>query len=175
MPKPPTEARVPRSEKVAFILSQDPDLRAREVVKLARLQGLNFSEQRVYAVRSLARNQSEKRISKTSFVLGLSDELSAREVVRHARENGLEISEDQVHTIRWAARRKARLAGTGVPFPPLEAVPTLPSKRRAAETAKEAPQSAATSAEKRLRHLIAEVGLTRARQLLEEVDQIFVA
>jgi hypothetical protein len=182
--KPLTEPRVPRSEKVAFILSQRPDLSAREVVDRAKSQGLELTEQRVHTVRSLARHQGAKRMSKTTFGLGLAEDLPAKEVISRARAAGLEISEDQVHNIRWAARRKQRLGGTPMGRFAIEVVPTLPSKQRKAQAESDAPAKEVRGrgvnvevrdTERKLKRLIAEVGINRTRELLDEVEDTFAA
>jgi hypothetical protein len=147
-----TEERVPRSRQVGFILSLPRGLPAKEVVRLAKLQGISMNEGRVYNVRWLAAHQAPKRMSKTSFVIGLAADLSAREVVARGRACGLRLSEDQVHNIRWAARRSGRLGRVD------ELRPALPRP----------PRSRAPS-ELRLRRLLAELGLARARQILTEM------
>jgi hypothetical protein len=172
-----TEVRVPRSEKVAFILSQPAEMRAREVVARARKQGIRLTEQRVYAVRFLAKNARPPRLSKTDFVLRLPDELSAREVVAVGRENGVKLREPQVHNIRWAARRRQGLPKRrpgrrpGLPRPLAEQQSATPQRPTALPTT----TRGLGELERELRHRIGELGIERSRTILAELGRTFAA
>jgi hypothetical protein len=172
------EGRVPRSYKVAFILSQRPEVRAREVVARAREQGIYLTEQRVYAVRFAAKNQGPPRLSKAAFVLSQPDELSAREVLALGRAAGVELREAQVHNIRWAARRKRKLAGhsrvatetpRNAPVEQGAGSPKLTKRGRPRQV------EGTLAAEPQLRRWIGELGLSRTRELLLEIERTFAA
>lgn len=85
--------------------------------------------------------------TKTAFVLSLPTDTPASEVVERAKKRGIKLSRAYVHVIRSNARK----ARNGV-------------KRGRARGG---------SAESALRLAIAQLGLTRARQVLAEVERAF--
>lgn len=95
--------------------------------------------------------------AKTEFVRSLDRSLSAAEVVALAEKKGLRLTPAFVYNIRSAQSARSQPARGGR------------SARR--PIAKEAPLSG--SPEAQLRAAIAQIGLVRAREILDEVEQTF--
>jgi hypothetical protein len=112
-----------------------------------------------------AKKKSEGRVvSKTQFVTGLPSSLSADEVVAKAKEQGIEISKMYVHTIRSKAkiskRRKSRA-------PRATVLPARPAQAAAPR--------ASSGLDAQFANIVAEIGLTRAEELLRSVRAKFTA
>lgn len=100
----------------------------------------------------MPRTQSPK-INKSEFIRSMAD-APAREVVEAGAKKGVKLSEKYVHVIRSADKARARVGkvvGGG-------------GKRG---------RRASAGSEAELRRAIAELGLTRARQVLGEVEAAF--
>lgn len=91
--------------------------------------------------------------SKSGFVRGLPKDMPAKEVVSKAKAEGMTLSVAQVYNIRSTAKLKKRAGVT--------------------KRAPVAAPRAAGGAEAQLRKLIAEVGLSRAREVMAEVSAAF--
>jgi hypothetical protein len=101
----------------------------------------------------MPRTQSPK-INKSEFIRSMPD-APAREVVEAGAKKGVKLSEKYVHVIRSADKARARVGkavGGG--------------KRGRG-------RGASSGSEAELRRAIAELGLTRARQVLGEVEAAF--
>jgi hypothetical protein len=96
-----------------------------------------------------------RRGSKAGFVLGLAPETPAKEVVAEAKKHGIELTEKYVYVIRSNAKRKN--AGRGV----------------GGAVRGRARFSNGSTQEADLRRAIAELGLSRARQVFKEVEAAF--
>jgi hypothetical protein len=94
--------------------------------------------------------------AKSEFVRSLDRSLSAAEVVALADKRGLRLTPAFVYNIRSAETRASKVR------------PAVKSSRRA-------PRVSATggSPEAQLRAAIAQIGLARAREILEEVEDTF--
>ena len=95
--------------------------------------------------------------AKTEFVRALDRNLSAAEVVALAEKKGLRLTRAFVYNIRSAEARGARASSS------------VKNGRRLAP----AGGSAKGTPEAQLRAAIAQIGLARARQILEEVEDTF--
>jgi len=96
--------------------------------------------------------------AKTEFVRSLDRSLSAAEVVALAEKKGLRLTPAFVYNIRSAAAARAPQVRASVKGPrnkPLKAAPL------------------GGSPEAQLRAAIAQIGLVRARQILDEVEATF--
>lgn len=118
------------------------------------------------------RNKGPRAGSKTAFVLGLPKDMPAKDAVAAAKAKGISISVGYVHGIRSAHGRKGKNRGPGRP----RRGPGRPSKRgrgarRAAERARAG--GSAGDLDHGLRAAIAELGLARTRQILDEVAAAF--
>jgi hypothetical protein len=108
---------------------------------------------------------SAKKITKTAFVLGLPRDMSASDVVKKAEASGMLLTEKYVYVIRSSHRGGSKKRGPGRP---------AKSARRGRRPAKRATQNrSADGLEQRLRSNIAQLGLDRARQILDEVAAAF--
>ncbi len=94
--------------------------------------------------------------AKSEFVRSLDRSLSAAEVVALAEKRGLRLTPAFVYNIRSAEARTSRV-------------------RQATKSSRRAPRSPspASSPEAQLRAAIAQIGLARAREILEEVEDTF--
>jgi hypothetical protein len=98
--------------------------------------------------------------AKSEFVRSLDRELSAAEVVALAQKKGMSLSPAFVYNIRSADSNRSQPAAR-----------SGKSSRRVGKTAARVPPSGTPEAQ--LRAAIAEIGLARARQILEEVEETF--
>ncbi len=94
--------------------------------------------------------------AKTEFVRSLDRSLSAADVVALAEKKGLRLTPAFVYNIRSAEALRAPVRGNGKPI-------RRPSKDVVLSGSPEA----------QLRAAIAQIGLVRARQILDEVEQTF--
>lgn len=94
--------------------------------------------------------------AKSEFVRSLDRSLSAAEVVALADKRGLRLTPAFVYNIRSAEARSTKV-------------------RQAAKGGRRAPRttSASNSPEAQLRAAIAQIGLARAREILDEVEDTF--
>lgn len=97
--------------------------------------------------------------SKSAFVRNLLEDLSAKEVVEKAKAEGMTLSIAQVYNIRSTSKRKGAIKNAAKP--------------RMSGVSPRRPSTDASDSEARLRKLIAEVGLARAREVLVEVGAAF--
>jgi hypothetical protein len=108
---------------------------------------------------NFASNAKAPHGSKSDFVRNLPQDMPAKEVVAKAKADGIKLSIAQVYNIRSTSKRRGKVAKVSRP---------------AGATASVARATTDTSdSEGRLRKLIAEVGLARARQVLAEVGAAF--
>jgi len=98
--------------------------------------------------------------SKSAFVRSLPKNISAKDVVKKASEQGMKLSIAQVYNIRSTAKLKKRAGGK---TPSAGAAPARGVARGGRNS----------DAEAQLRKLVAEIGLSRARQVLAEVSAAF--
>ncbi len=96
--------------------------------------------------------------AKSEFVRSLDRNLSAAEVVALAAKKGLHLTPAFVYNIRSAEARTRRARG--------------PAKNGATKSARQG-EVLTGSPEAQLRAAIAQIGLARARQILEEVEDTF--
>lgn len=96
--------------------------------------------------------------NKSAFVRGLPLSLSAKDVVTQAARQGVTLSIGQVYNIRSTAKKRSEK-------------PTVPSITR--NRVRVEPLAVAGKEEAVLRQMVAEVGLSRARQILREVEDTF--
>jgi hypothetical protein len=101
--------------------------------------------------------------AKTKFVLR-RPKLSAQEVVAAAKEQGIPLTAGHVYNIRSQARRR-----NAEGKPSRAGASTLPRRKPGR------PPAAPKDLEAQLRNAIAQVGLARAREVLEEVERAFGA
>jgi len=93
----------------------------------------------------------QKRVSKTQFVRDLPATMPAKEVTKRAKAAGLTISPGYVYEIRSSAKRKAR----GV----------------TRTTAKGHAKTSAHTLDATFRKAILDLGLTRAKELIAQVEK----
>ncbi len=98
--------------------------------------------------------------AKTAFVRSLDRDLSAAEVVALAEKKGMSLSPAFVYNIRSADSTRGQ-----------SSVRSPKASRRASKSAAKGPLTG--SPEALLRAAIAQIGLARARQILEEVEDTF--
>jgi hypothetical protein len=98
-----------------------------------------------------------KKVTKSAYVRALPSTLSAKEVVAKAKKDGINISIVHVYKVRSAA--KPRKGKAGRPGPGAAARREPPAPRDAAEA--------------KVRVLIGEVGLARARRVFAEIEAAF--
>lgn len=91
--------------------------------------------------------------AKSDFVRSLDPSIPAAEVVAMAEKKGIKLTTGLVYNIRSSANAAAKNSGKGKAKARLEYKPGSP--------------------EARLRAAIAEIGLAKARQILEEVEATF--
>lgn len=111
----------------------------------------------------------DKPISKTKFVLDLPATTPAEEVVTKAAASGLTLSKAYVYTIRANSKRagkKAKRTARGT-----SSAPTASAPKAAAATRGAAPRGGSHDAQ--FVNFIAEIGLTRAEELLKSVRAKF--
>lgn len=143
-----------------------PAASPKEIVAAASKAGLKFSEGYVGTIRYNAKSQGKKRAksprasarsgaaragTKTAFVLSMPG-VSAGDVVVAAKKVGMKLTPRLVYVIRSADKAKAQKRGT-----------TGSGRGRRANG----------GAEGDLRRAIAELGLTQARRVLEDVEAAF--
>ena len=102
-----------------------------------------------------SRKSSDGKITKTSFVLGLPAQMSAKDVVKKAAAAGISLTDKHVYVIRSVSRTKPKKPGRGRKL------------KRAARSRR------ADGVEATLRSAIAQVGLSRAKQIFDEVAAVF--
>ena len=91
---------------------------------------------------------SKKKLTKTDFVRSLPSTMSAKEIVEKAKAKGMTISEQYVYTIRTNSRRKGG----------------------ASKSRRTSGRQGRTSSETTFRKMIFDLGVERARALVDEVD-----
>jgi hypothetical protein len=107
--------------------------------------------------------------SKTAFILSLPADMPASEAVAKAAAAGIKVSDKYVYNIRSANRGKPAEAKRGPGRPPKAGR----GARRAAKRGPGRPRGAGGDLEAQLRGAIAELGLARARAVLDEVATAF--
>lgn len=171
MPKKKSAAGAAKKvNKSAYVRTLPSSMSAKDVVTKAKSDGITLSVSQVYTIRTNAKKQgkgSGKRAAgrprgsrdgtKSAFVRSLPRSLSAKEVVEQAKQHGMTLSVAQVYNIRSTSSSKGRPASTS--------------------TARPAPRAASSSgdSESRLRRLIIELGLQRAKAVMAEVQAAFDA
>lgn len=109
------------------------------------------------------KERGPRKGSKTAFILGLPADMPAKDAVAKAAAAGVKVTEKYVYNIRSSSRRKGPKAKRGPGRPPKSAAPRA-AKRGRADSG---------DLEGRLRAAIAELGLARARAVLDEVATAF--
>lgn len=104
---------------------------------------------------AMAKTKQGTNNNKSAFVRALPLSLSAKDVVTQAARQGVTLSIGQVYNIRSTAKKRSEK-------------PTMP-----AVTRKREPLDLTGKEEAVLRQMVAEVGLSRARQILREVEDAF--
>jgi hypothetical protein len=104
------------------------------------------------------------KTSKTAFVLSLPSTMSAVDVISKAKEKGMKLTKGYVYEIRSAAKRKARI---GVK----RARPSLARPSIAVLSATKKPNG--TSSENAFRRIVVDIGVSRSRALLADVERRF--
>lgn len=99
----------------------------------------------------IPKGMQQKRVSKTQFVRDLPATMPAKEVTKRAKAAGLTISPGYVYEIRSSAKRKAR----GV----------------TRTTAKGHAKTSAHTLDATFRKAILDLGLTRAKELIAQVEK----
>jgi hypothetical protein len=168
--------------KTLFVLAQPSDMPAAEVVQAAAKQGIVVSTALVHTIRSRHKGKSANKDtlnqaapsvasvprhasnhaypSASAFVREQALNRPVKEVVEAARKAGLQVTANLVRIVR----HKMRKAANGV-----TATGSFPSRRgRPPATARPLELGAA---EAQFRHLVFELGINRARNLVSEVDQ----
>jgi Meckel syndrome type 1 protein len=114
-------------------------------------------------------SQPASSLSKADFIRSQPATMGAKAVVEAAKAVGLTISENHVYGVRADLKRKAVSAPAKKPaaLAKQPAKPPVAPKRTAATAPKMAP---ATSDEVTFRRLVLGIGVTRARQLLGELE-----
>jgi hypothetical protein len=179
----------PKSELTKYILSLPPALPIPEVVKRAKEAGFETSPSNVHRVRKEhgapapkppspgpvkvgaahsapaapkpPRGEDEGG-SKAAFVRSLPRTMRARDVVARAKAAGIELNEKYVHRVRSMSGGKKRRKGGAAP------APAAAAPRAAAAPAAHA---ATPSSEVQFRKLVLDIGVSRARQLVDDVQK----
>jgi hypothetical protein len=107
--------------------------------------------------------------SKSAFVRNLPN-LSAKEIVSQAAARGMTLSIGQVYNIRSVAKKRDEKGGSKTASAPISAVAKAP---KAAPAARAQASSSSVGAEGQLRKLVAELGLSKARDILSQVEAAF--
>lgn len=190
--------------KTAYVLSLPSDLSAKEVAARAKAAGITISDKHVAVIRSIARRKSggkrksgntaatpkTKRSSapakqqqrakstkpatragqpsKSEFVRSQPSDLAAAEVVAAARKAGLSITPRYVHEVRYAARHSKK-AKRGAP------TKTSAIKPEQAKRAQPAHGGGERSLEDQFKWLVLELGVARARAILNAVETVLSA
>ena len=100
--------------------------------------------------------------AKAEFIRSQPEHLSAREIVEAAEKRGLRVTVNHVYNIR-AAKREGRATSRPGARDVSTVFPALPS----------APRRGQTASEVALRRAIAEIGLSRAREIFDSVVAVF--
>lgn len=170
--------------KAAFVRSLPADTPAKEILAKAKSQGLKLSIGQIYNIRSVTkkanggantkikessvaaqpRTKSWAFGSKSAFVLALPD-LSAKDIQAKAQSEGLELSIAQIYNVRSVAKKRGgkTTSRSSVAATPRSSVAVVPR----------ATASESSHAEDRLRRLVAELGLSRSREIMTEVQAAF--
>jgi hypothetical protein len=157
--------------KTHFILSQPIDMPAAEVVAAAAKRGMNLTVPVVHVIRSRHRQRtgsspstrktppgiSAQYRSGSDFVRAQPLDMSTKEVVRAAGKLGLEVTENLVRIVRYKLRHAKDAAPATVRG--LRGRPRLL-----------APSGKVSPAEMEFRRAILAIGVTRAKQLLNELE-----
>jgi hypothetical protein len=190
----------PQSELTKLILTLPMDLSVAEVIERAKEAGMETNEKNVSRVRAdqkkrlaagaqkpavkppAAKKPAAKAeptgapaalptaagtMTKADFVRGLPRTMSAKDIVAHAKAAGIELTEKYVYKAR-TPRKGAKAAAK-----PATAVRPVPvAKAPATVQAPTPPKTAPTgSDEVALRKLVLALGVTRSRQLLDELER----
>jgi hypothetical protein len=177
MPKKKSAAAAAKKvNKSAYVRSLPSGMAAKDIVAKAKSEGISLSISQVYTIRTNAKKQGKapgkggrrgraagapRAGTKSAFVRGLPRSLSAKEVVEQAKARGMTLSVAQVYNIRSTASLKQK------------ATRGRPAAAAAPAAATRAPAVSTGDAEVRLRRLIAEIGLQRAKAVLAEVQAAF--
>lgn len=108
-----------------------------------------------------AKTNKPKFGAKSEFVRSLDPGMSAAEVVALAEKRGMKLTAAMVYNIRSAARARGTLETS------------LTTDKRKAGAKGAATKYRPGSPESQLRAAIAQIGLSRAREILEEVEATF--
>ena len=191
----------PKSELTKFILSLPTNLSAAEVMEKAKAAGMQTTESNVHRVRRASQGPEAAKapaakkaapakekpaaapkaaaaaapadaggINKAAFVRSLPATMRAKEVAEKAKDAGISISEKYVYTIRSnvksakgapvAAKKKAgRPAGSKT------------AARPAAEPAAAPAAAPASGGEIQFRTYALEIGVGRARKILDDMER----
>jgi hypothetical protein len=169
MPKISTKAKSPN--KSAFIRNLPADMPAAEVVTKAKAANLKLTPAFVYAIRSKVRNKGRKgrpaaaapaakrgpkpasgKPSASDFVRAQPASMKAGDVVAAGAKQGLKFSTNLVYAVRSSGGRRARGAAGRAPRAGRASV-------------------AATGSEATFRKLALELGISRARTVLDELEK----
>jgi hypothetical protein len=171
MPKKKSAAGAAKKvNKSAYVRTLPSSMSAKDVVAKAKSDGITLSVSQVYTIRTNAKKQGKgsgtraagrprgsRAGTKSAFVRSLPRSLSAKEVVEQAKQRGMTLSVAQVYNIRSTSASKGRPASTSIARPAPRAV------------------TSSGDAESRLRRLIIELGLQRAKAVMAEVQAAFDA
>jgi hypothetical protein len=165
MPKAKTSKKTPISNS-AFIRLQPATMSAAEIVAKAKDAGITIRPGLIYEVRratkakkAVAKNVTKKSTkppqSKADFVRGLPTSTPAKQVVTLAKAAGIKLDVGYVYNVRGgdrAARKKKRAVAKAVTSTPTSTNGGRPSVN--------------TNAETLLKAIGAEIGLSRAMEIL---------
>jgi len=105
-----------------------------------------------------SKKNTPKKMTKTSFVLSLPTNMPAAEVVEKAKAEGVKLDVKYVYNIRATARAKG---GTKKVTP----------KKNIAGAPSSSAKNASGSSEATFRRLVIDLGLARAKSLLDDVER----
>jgi hypothetical protein len=109
-------------------------------------------------------------INKSQFIRSFPSDTSPAEIVAAAKAKGISFSPNYVSTIRSASNKKSKKSGSAEPKKPGRPKGSK-NKKKPAAAAASAPRAHSTGAESTFKKLVLDLGTTRARQLLDEVQK----
>jgi hypothetical protein len=110
-------------------------------------------------------------INKSQFIRSFPADTSPAEIVAAAKAKGISFSPNYVSTIRTASQKKAKKSGGAVVAKRKPGRPKGSKNKVKAPAAVRASAPASGSAESTFKKLVLDLGTTRARELLDQVQK----
>jgi len=108
---------------------------------------------------------TKKKVTKTGFVLSLPTSLAAKDVIDKAKGAGLSLTDKAVYAIRYEARSKGKKRGRKD-----ASAPAVGDARKAVAGRVKQAVTASHHFDAHFRKLVLDLGLGRAKTLLDEIE-----